>query len=297
MKSKTIYKWVLPAICVIGLSSCLKNKNEQPDFSAATPVVELPVNSPVGDGSVNSLSTSFTVNPVASDYFFYVNYAAPEANSGPLTVTLAVDPAALARYNAVESNDSLTVLPASGFTMPLSVTIPAGQRKVQVPVKIVTSALDPNVTYALPVTITDASGVVISKNFASVVVKVALKNIYDGKYSFKGFVLREADPVLSGNFSGKSADLVTDGVSAVTFSQIWSTGGGVGGIDGLTINIDPVTNKVNMVSKSNGALKNTPGYDNRYDPATKTFYLSFFWGTGPTNRAATDTLTYSGPRP
>lgn len=297
MKSKTIYKWVLPVICVIGLSSCLKNKNEQPDFTSVTPVVELPVNSPVGDGSVNGLSVAFLVDTLAAtDYFIYVNYAAPEANATDLKITLAVDPAALARYNAVESNDSLTVLPAGAFTMPLTVTIPAGQRKVQIPMKITTKVLDATTAYGLPITVTDASGVVISKNFASLVVKIALKNKYDGVYDFKGFVLREGDPVLSGNFTGKTTELVTDGVNSNTFAQVWSTGGGVGGIDGLTLTVDEATNKVTMRSKANGALKNAAGYDNHYDPATRTFYLSFYWGTGPTNRAATDTLTYKGVR-
>lgn len=297
MKNKNILKWVIPALCVIGLSSCLKNKNEQPDFSGATPVVELPVGSPVGDGSVNFMSTSFTVSPTPSDYFFYVNYAAADANAKDLVVNLSVDPAALARYNTVHPDDSLTQVPPSGFAMATTITIPAGQRKVQVPVKFITSALDPTVTYALPVTITNASGVVISKNFGSLVVKVALKNKYDGKYSYKGFIVREGDDrTLAGNFKGLTASLVTDGVKAVTFPQVWATGGGAGGIDGLTINIDETTNKVTMKSKSNGALVNLPGYDNRYDPATKTFYLSFYWGTGPTNRAATDTLTYTGPR-
>lgn len=296
MKNKNILKWIVPVLCVVGLSSCLKNKNEQPDFSSVTPVVELPVGSPVGDGSVNSLSTSFTVSATPGDFSFYVNYAAPEANAKDLVVTLSVDPAALARYNTAHPDDSLTVIPASGYTLSTTITIPAGQRKVEVPVKIITSTLDPTVTYGLPITITDASGVVLSKNFSSLVIKVALKNKYDGKYNFKGYVLREGDNVLSGNFKGYTASLVTDGVNAVTFSQIWATGGGVGGIDGLTISVNETTNKVTMKSKANGALVNAPGYDNRYDPATKTFYLSFFWGTGPTNRAATDTLTYSGTR-
>lgn len=171
MKTK-IYKWVIPVLCVIGLTSCLKNKNEQPDFTSVTPVVELPVNSPVGDGSVNSLSLALTPGATPIDYYFYVNYAAPEANSGNLKVTLSVDPAALARYNAVAKNTTLTILPASAFSMETAITIPAGQRKVQVPVKINTAALDIAVAYGLPVTITDASGVVISKNFASLVVKM-----------------------------------------------------------------------------------------------------------------------------
>ncbi len=43
-------------------------------------------------------------------------------------------------------------------------------------------------------------------------------------------------------------------------------------------------------------LVNEPTYNNHYDPATKTFYISFLWGTFPNNRAATDTLTFNRPR-
>ena len=298
MKNKNIIKWVFPVLCVVGLSSCLKNKNLQPDFSATTPVVELPVNSPTGDGSVNSLSTSLTQSDTPSTYSFYVNYAASSTKSTDINVTLAVSPAAIDNYNAAHADDEpVVIMPAAAYTMPTTVTIPAGQRRVEVPISIVSKMLDPNFTFGIPVTITDASGEVISKNFASLVVKVAVKNQYDGKYSYKGYIFREGDPVLSGFFKDLTSNLETNGANGVNFpNPVWSNGTGVGGIGGLTINVDPATNKVTMKSKDNASLGNDPAYDNRYDPATKTFYLSFKWGTSPNTRAATDTLTYTGPR-
>ncbi|MCZ4243403.1 DUF1735 domain-containing protein [Pedobacter punctiformis] len=297
MKNKNILKGIALVICTIALSSCLKNKNEQPDFSSTTPVVEIPVGSPMGDGSVNSLSTSLIQKDEPSDYFFYINYTASNTKSTPINVTLSINPAMIDNYNTAHPNDPpLTILPVNAFSMPTSITIPAGQRRVQVPVKFVSTLLNPDLAYGLPVTITDASGEVISKNFASVVVNVGVRNRYDGVYNFKGYVFREGDPVLSGNFSGLSKELVTHGANAVDFSQVWSNGGAVGGIDGLTINVDPATNKVTMKSTANSSLQNTPGYDNRYDPNTKTFYLSFQWGTSPSSRSATDTLVYKGLR-
>jgi len=298
MKNKNIIKWVFPVLCVVGLSSCLKNKNLQPDFSATPPVVELPVASPTGDGSVNSLSTSLTQSDTPSTYSFFVNYAASSTKATDIIVSLAVSPAAIDNYNAAHADDApIVIMPAAAYTMPTKVTIPAGQRRVEVPITAVSKLLDPNFTYGIPVTITDASGEVISKNFASLVVKVAVKNQYDGKYSYKGYIFREGDPVLSGFFKGLTSELETNGANGLNFpNPVWSNGTGVGGIGGLTINIDPTTNKVTMKSKDNPTLGNTPGYDNRYDPATKTFYLSFKWGASPSSRAATDTLTYTGPR-
>jgi len=296
MKNKNIFSGLAALLCVISLSSCLKNKNEQPDFSATTPVVEIPVGSPVGDGSVNSLSTSLIQQDAPSDYFYYINYAAASTKATDIKVTLSVDPAILAKYNAVHTDAPLTIVPSNAFTMPTTITIPANTRRVEVPVKFGSTALDPALSYGLPVNITDASGEVISKNFGAVVIKVAVRNRYDGKYSLKGYVFREGDAVLTGNFKNLSKDLSSNGANAVNFAQVWSDGGAVGGIDGLTISVNPATNKVTMKSTANATLANDPAYDNRYDPATKTFYISYKWGVSPSSRAATDTLTYVSAR-
>jgi hypothetical protein len=297
MKNKNILKWIVPVLCVVGLSSCLKNKNEQPDFSTATPVVELPVDAPRGDGSPNYLDAAFAQADAPSDYFFYVNYAANEANDRDIKVTLQVDPTIITRYNNNDSDASnnLTIVPSAAFTMPLTVTIPAGQRKVQIPVKFVSTLLNPDIRYGLPVTITDASGVTISKNFTSLVVRVAVKNRYDGIYSYTGSLFRGgANDGLDGPvISGVTTTLITDGATANSFDMHWANGGGVGGIDNTGLRVDPLTNKVTVYSKANAALQNTPGFDNRYDPATRTFYLSFQWSA---TRAATLTFKYIGPR-
>jgi hypothetical protein len=176
MKMKNIFKWAIPALCVVGLSSCLKNKNDQPDFTGATPVVELPVNSPMGDGSVNSLSTSVIVADTPSHYVFYVNYAAPSTKATDINVSLSVNPSLIDNYNAAHSDDpAIVMIPTAAVKMPAAVTIPAGERRAQVLVEFTSKSLNPSLTYGLPVTITDASGEEISRNFASVVVKVGVK--------------------------------------------------------------------------------------------------------------------------
>jgi len=297
MKNKNIFNGLAAMLCIVSLSSCLKNKNEQPDFSATTPVVEIPVGSPVGDGGVNSLSTSLIQQDTPSDYFYYINYAASSTKATDIKVTLSVDPATLDKYNATHTDAPLTIVPSNAFNTPITITIPANTRRVQIPVKFVSTALDPALSYGLPIKITDASGEVISKNFGAVVIKVAVRNRYDGKYTLKGYVFREGDTGgLTGYFKNLSKDLSSNGANAVNFAQIWADGNGAGGIDGLTINVNPTTNKVTMKSTGNATLANDPAYDNRYDPATKTFYLSFKWGASPTSRYATDTLTYVSPR-
>jgi hypothetical protein len=47
---------------------------------------------------------------------------------------------------------------------------------------------------------------------------------------------------------------------------------------------------------SSGGLINAPGYNTRYEAASKTFFISGTWGGGPSSRLLTDTLTYMSPR-
>jgi len=232
-------------------------------------------------------SASFNVN---------VNYAGGFEAPEDITVNLAVDETALETYNTQDGTDYV-VPAASIFSFPSSVIIKKGTRVTQVQATIKRTAdFDFGLAYALPLKIASVSTGTISGNFGTAIYSFGVRNQYDGIYSANGYVLREGDNVLSGNFKNIQRPLSTTGANSNTFAQVWSTGGAVGGIDGLTLTVDPATNKVTVTSTANPAVKNLSTYDNRYDPATKTYFVSFYWGSGPTNRAATDTLTYVGPR-
>jgi hypothetical protein len=136
----------------------------------------------------------------------------------------------------------------------------------------------------------------------SVKTKIDIANLWAGSYYLSGYILREGDPVLSGYYSNIEWKLATNGAKAVQYNEIhqWFDGSTVGGIDKWILTIDdsggpnnpmPVT----VSDPVNSAVKNDPAYNSRYEPSTKTFYISVYWGTGPTNRAATDTLVYYGP--
>lgn len=174
MKRISIYTTVIGLALISSLSSCLKDKM-QPDFTKNKAVIELPIGSSASNGGGNSIAAPFNVSTVPSDYFVYVNYAAPNAPSQDVTVTLAIDPAAVAKFNTANGKN-YTMIPASGYTVTSNkIIIPAGQNKVQYPIKINTSNLDPAVTYALPVTITDGGGFTISGNFGTLISIITLK--------------------------------------------------------------------------------------------------------------------------
>jgi hypothetical protein len=315
---KKIYSKLTVLVLLVGaglLSSCLKDKTFV-DFSAVGTLVELPI---AASGLVTPVA--FPIQTTPQTFKVPVNVAAPKPLTSALTVTLIVDVAALNSYNttteAAYKKDSLayendetgtvaqpaaptlyTLLPANFYTLDnLKVTVPANQNLGYMTVTLPnTTLLNPATAYVLPITIADASGQKIS-NYKTVFYNVQAKNKYDGIYTIKGTVLRAGDDVLSGHIkAGVTRGLATVSGTAVSFSQVWADGSGVAGINGTTITVNSANNKVTMASSTNAALVNLPSYDNRYDPATKTFYISFYWGTGPTNRAATDTLVYKGVR-
>lgn len=133
--------------------------------------------------------------------------------------------------------------------------------------------------------------------------KIAIANQWTGSYTMNYWALRAGDPVLTGYISDMPWKLATSGKKSVVYfkTHLWGDGKGtIGGIGPWTLTMDdsggqtkpmPVTVKDDL----NAAVKNNPAYDSRYEPSTKTFYISVFWGTGPAHRAAVDTLVYSGP--
>ena len=199
MKKNFIYKLLTGAVLISGLSGCLKD-NSQPDFTKDKPVIELPIGSSSGNEAANSIAASFTVSNTPADYFVWVNYAAPDANSKDVTITLSVDTASVSQFNKVNGK-SYTLLPAAGYTLASNkITIPAGQRKVQFPVKINTVALDPTKTYAFPLTITDGAGFTISANFARLITIISLKNKWDGVYTVTGTMTDAVNSAITGQY-------------------------------------------------------------------------------------------------
>jgi len=131
---------------------------------------------------------------------------------------------------------------------------------------------------------------------------IDVSNRWAASYLLSGFVLREGDPVLSGSYHNVPWKLATVGAKSVIYfkTHLWADGSTVGGIGPWVLTMDDSGGPnnpmpVKVTDALNAAVKNNPAYNSRYVPATKTFYISVFWGTGPTNRAATDTLVYSGP--
>lgn len=303
---KNIVKTVSFLCLLIGLTACLKDdlitnqKYGMINLNNAR-VVEIPN----GNDSIPRSVSLDLVNEELTLDFVSLHLASENPASDNIMVTLdTIGAQAFVDAYNLKHQTSLEVLPANLFTLPngLNVTIPIALKDAILKLKVNPSLLDPSKLYALVFTISnlDKAGYVISGNFKKDFVTIAVKNPYDGIYDFKGYILRNSagGPLFpqTGNFTGLENTLITLDANSVTFKQVWANNTGVGGIDGLKLSVDPATNNVTCSSTANATLVNEPTYNNHYDPATKTFYISFLWGTFPNNRAATDTLTFNRPR-
>lgn len=319
MKKNFLYKLSIIIIVTSSLSACLKDKS-QPDFTQNKPVIELPVGSSSGNGAANSIPAAFTVDNTPSDYFIYVNYAAPEANNKDVVVTLSVDTAAVSKFNSINGT-SYTLLPAAGFTLPSDkVTIPSGQRKVQFPVKINTIALDPTKVYAFPLTIVDGGGYTISGNFGTLISIISLKNKWDGVYTVTGTMTDKGSTTITGLYprtvqlrtQGVNTDALFDPGSGVnTFGHAISNAGSTSyyGSFSPVFTVDPTTNAITGVlnyygqpSANNRAAKLDPSGINKFTmtadgktPAT--FKVKYIMTESGVDRTSFDeTWTYTGGR-
>lgn len=249
------------------------------------------------------------IQPVATDqtFKFLINIATDQLPTSDITLTLKIDEEAMKDFNtAMHAAD--TSIKWSYELYPYitivdqTVTVKAGTRNAYVHVKLANAnTLSLATKFMCPITIeTVTGGVVIAENKKTVLYKLPIANKWEGTYKMRGTVLREGDPVLSGYYKGRTYKLGTSGPNSVVFDKIlgWSDGNGtIGGISywEITISEASTPNPINVKDGTNAAVKILTTYPNRYDPATRTFYMSVYWGSGPTNRATTDTLVYSGP--
>lgn len=242
----------------------------------------------------------------------------------PLTVVLALDPAVLSAYNTAHST-SYVQLPASSYTLGqgaqisgnnISVAFAPGEfaKQLQVTVPDAT-VLDPNTSYALGLKIASAEGAKISTALTNLVTEVGLKNMYDGTYTLEGAFYH---PTSSPNYAPFTitAELHTSGANSVRifipdFGGYYGPGLFSGTLNAFgaqepEITIDPVTNKAVVQNSYPGAVTfytMAPGYDSRYDPATKKIYVKYGYNYSPgpvfnpaANREWTYVFTYKGPR-
>lgn len=242
------------------------------------------------------------------------------------TVTVKVDTAMFRLYNEeliAAGDPPIPQMPTAWYTSNPSftwggsfdVTFEPGEFAKEVTITIPDATLmDPSSAYGFPFTITTTSPDNTISASRSIIQLIGAKNAYDGIYSVEcGTVTRYTNPTtvenpstLNGSLVGNpDVYMITVGANTVAIPPsgnpgafYWKAGSNsqVAGIDGLRLTVDPSTNLTNMISLTNPTLTNWAGHVNRYDPATKTFYLAFRWNPTANVREYEVCLKYKGPR-
>ena len=171
MKKSLIFKNLVVILLVSSvtiLSSCIKNRNTgATDFTLITPIVQIVEG---GLYQFGNQALLFPATDPSDTTWFRLNYAAKTVAPTDIVLTIAVDNAALAAYNAANPLATYSIFPSNIYKLPFtSITIKAGQTYSDpVPVVIYPVNVDPSKNLMLPITITAASGVNISSNFGTI---------------------------------------------------------------------------------------------------------------------------------
>lgn len=317
---KILSSSLIVAALAVAFTGCLKDKG----FDNHTYGINDPDSQPPGVGFPRGAAAKYTVGidlssaPQTLNGVVYVNLEAGNPASSDVHITLVLNDALRVAYNTANSTNILQ-LPASAYSLALTLTIPAGQRNAQVPIILPnTSVLDPNETYGLGLTISSVDGgYKIAENLKNLLIEIGLKNKYDGVYNLKG--VHNRAPYL---FPFETTvEMWTTGPSSV--AMFWPDGGDFGQPIGTgpgaiswygpavspNFQFDPITNlctgvsgmpanavTLDMVTNDQVADANPNGpIVNRYEPGPKKMYLTFQYN-GNDLRRFYDTLTYTGPR-
>lgn len=308
----------------IAFSGCLKDKGFDNGEYGMQATQHKAISLPQAVGGTISFALFSQDNPqVLSAPVFAIE--AIGAQSSDVHVQFALKP------DLVSADPSLTLLPASEYVVDLlNAKIAAGQLLDTLEITIPKSSnLDPNAIYGLGLELISAdNGFEVTGNMKEVLIKITVKNKYDGVYNVTGSWLDVAPVAV--NYTSRyplTYELVTTGPSSVNVCMtingeltpgylFYNNGaGGYYGSWGLQCFFDPATDAVTEVRNYFGDPANpatgvgnpaagsgAPNYSasnsrraqldpsgiNAYDPATKTVHIKYFMYQ--------PTVVASGPR-
>jgi hypothetical protein len=286
----------------LGMTGCLKDDAfDDHEIQSNRPidgqprVIELKV-------SANNLTRFVTLAFANSSKDTVVNLvpvtlATASSASEDINVTVGLRPSLVDEYNADPNNTVVYDVPtASMFSLVNNgvVTIPKGSNVGYLQIKMVPSNFIGN-DWALGFVINsiDKAAYTISGNLSTAVVAVATKNQYDGVYSASGFFQHPSLP--------RSFNLSEQPAKTLNANTITKALGDLG--DNTPISITINADNTVTIGPGPGASGSTalvgnyidptrPAYNNKYDPATKTFMLSYAYPMPTPTRMITEKVVY-----
>lgn len=158
------------------------------------------------------------------------------------------------------------------------------------------------------------NGAVLSAEQNQVAVEIGAKNQWDGVYRVKYKLFHPTNPDITGNGTIPEWDFLSSGPTSIDWDvatvminfptnglTYFGDAAGPSLLVRMTVNTDNTVSITNVGSRAAALafppLVVPPGVTNRYDPATKTFYVAYTWTpAGSGTRERYDTLTYIRPR-
>jgi hypothetical protein len=285
-----------------GMAGCLKDKpyddqQIQSNRPVGTPrIIEMAI---AVTNSTNFISFAFdNVNKDTVAALVPINLATADAAGEDINVTVQLKPSLVDDYN--NANSTSFEVPATTQIAVVNnvVTIPKGSHTGYMQVKFNPAGIIGH-AYALGLTIAsvDKQGYTISGNMGSGVVAIATKNKYDGLYHAVGYFAHPTSP--------RAIDVTDEKVITASANSVVKALGDLGDNTKITITINP-DNTVTIgpgpgTSGSTAAVGSfidvtRPEYNNTYDPATKTFMLSYGYPMPAPTRTITEKVVYTGVR-
>ena len=303
MKKVSINIFLFSAL-LMGVSSCLKKDAMNIDTDSGTKSVVEFANTGANVSDATSKYPRFFIDlgtitsGQVTSVQINVSYSGADVAPEDITVGLVVDSAALYTYDTTFNLDYV-VPPTSVYKMPSSVVIKKGTHQTSIQATItVGTDFDFNESYAIPLTIKSASFGTISSNFGTAFYSFGGRNAYDGVYKMKGHVTHP-NTAYVGPFVAPEVEFSTVGATAIAMeAQPFFNNGALsffGVYPVFTVNADNSVTVSGLPAGGMAPSVTDPTYKNRYDPATKTFYISYSYNAA-TPRIIYDTCVYVKPR-
>jgi hypothetical protein len=310
MKNITSKAVLALALLSFTFTGCLKDKGfENYQYGINDPDTQPPgVGFPFASKALNGYGLDVSGSPQTVNELTFLNLNAGNPAPADITITLAVKSTELIGAYNTANGTNIQVLPASLFTLPTTVTIPAGARSVDVPLVVSsTLTLNPNIAYGVAVQITSASGnYVVAQNLRNLLIQFSIKNKYDGIYTLSGYHNRTPY-----TFPYQTTiHMVTTGPNAVYF--YWPLVGSVGHPIGVGPNnamnwYGPTVAPVVVFNTTTNLVTNVYGSDpagppitmftgagsrvGKWDPATRAMTVDWNYNANPL-RAFFDDLVF-----
>jgi hypothetical protein len=283
-------------------SSCKKDKKDNT-------VIEIPEARTTGN--ISLLSIGFTPGNQTVTIITLKNQSG--GSGGSVHVKLSLDDAAVAAAGA-----TIKLLATSRYTLTtLEYDVPANST-INVPVTINTGNLSVDTVYGIGLKIAQVSSGNIASDAKGVVVKIDVRNRWDGRYKVTGTFTDYVAPTLT--FTEYETNLITTGPAAVKsipkdlgipgYLILSGTSLSYYGSFGPVLNFDAITNKITSVINFYGQPASNsrsgqldPSGANQWDASSKNMSVKFWMNdinsvpVFPYHRTLfVNTLVYLGPR-